>query len=148
MPNETRRVGDATDGTSNTLIVAEQSGLVNGVVISSNYGGGWCGVGHGWYPPYTVATLPGPAAPADPAGAPNFYHCGLTVIRWAPNSQTATVYSSSQTYETNTVLNSFHPGGIHGVLGDGSVRFLAETIDMEVLRRLGSADDGCVIGDY
>ncbi len=147
VPNETRRVDDATDGTSNTLIVAEQSGLVNGAVISSNYGGGWCGVGHGWYPAYTVATLPASDAPSDPS-APNYYHCGLTVIHWAINSQTAAVYSSSQTYETNTIVNSFHPGGIEGTLADGSVRFLDQTMDMEVLRRLGSADDGCIIGNY
>ena len=78
----------------------------------------------------------------------NYYHCGLTVIHWAINSQTAAVYSSSQTYETNTILNSFHPGGIEGTLADGSVRFLDQTMDMEVLRRLGSADDGRIIGNY
>jgi prepilin-type N-terminal cleavage/methylation domain-containing protein len=148
VPNEIRGVRHASDGTSNTLIVSEQSGLVNLAVISSNYGGGWCGVGHGWYPPYTIDSLPGPAAPSDPNSAPNFYHCGLTVVRWAINSQTPTVCSSSQTYETNTILNSFHPGGVQGVLADGSVRLITENIDMETLRRLCAADDGKPLGPF
>ncbi len=49
---------------------------------------------------------------------------------------------------TNTVLNSFHPGGIQVGLADGSVRFLAETINMVTLLKLGSGDDGEPVGDF
>ena len=30
----------------------------------------------------------------------------------------------------NNEIYSFHPGGAQGVVGDGSVRFIAETVDM------------------
>jgi hypothetical protein len=78
----------------------------------------------------------------------NFYHTGLSVIRWAINSPTSVANSSDQCYMTNTVLNSFHPGGIQVGLADGSVRFLAETINMETLLKLGSGDDGEPVGDF
>jgi prepilin-type N-terminal cleavage/methylation domain-containing protein/prepilin-type processing-associated H-X9-DG protein len=40
---------------------------------------------------------------------------------------------------------SFHPGGINGLFGDGSVRFLRETTDLIVLRGIISAAGGEVI---
>lgn len=39
-------------------------------------------------------------------------------------------------------FNSFHTGGNNFVLGDGSVRFISNTIDIGVLRRLGAMADG------
>jgi prepilin-type N-terminal cleavage/methylation domain-containing protein len=43
---------------------------------------------------------------------------------------------------------SFHPGGAMFGLGDGSVRFIAETIDLQTYRALGTRDGGEPIGDY
>ena len=37
---------------------------------------------------------------------------------------------------------SFHPGGIHFVLCDGSVRFLSTTIDVNLLADLATIDGG------
>ncbi|MCA9091547.1 MAG: DUF1559 domain-containing protein [Planctomycetaceae bacterium] len=53
-----------------------------------------------------------------------------------------------QTYALNTVLNSFHTGGIHALLADGSVRFVSDNIDIGTLRSLGSAHDGPVVGEF
>ncbi|WP_437227500.1 DUF1559 domain-containing protein [Planctomicrobium sp. SH661] len=141
-PNQVTKLRDLTDGTSNVMVVAEQSGRVGTEVISSNYFGGWAGGGE--YPTgagSTVATLP-------TTGSPNFYHNGLTVVRYRPNSNSPTVGFSSQSYETNTILNSHHVGGIQSLFGDGSVHFISENIDMETLRRLASMDDGQVVGEY
>jgi len=44
-------------------------------------------------------------------------------------------------------FKSAHPGGVTFVMGDGSVRFLAETIDMWTLQRLGACSDGQNIED-
>jgi prepilin-type N-terminal cleavage/methylation domain-containing protein/prepilin-type processing-associated H-X9-DG protein len=44
-------------------------------------------------------------------------------------------------------FSSWHPGGAHFLLCDGSVRFVKETIDQRVLRRLGNRSDGELIGD-
>jgi hypothetical protein len=135
--NDLSGMNACRDGTSNTILVAEQSGLVGGQDIRSNYEGGWCG----------ASQPPTAAIPNVPAGM-NFYGTGQTTIRFAINTNTATTNSSSQPYENNTILNSFHPGGIQVVLVDGSVRFVSETIPIATLLRLGSKNDGQVVGDY
>jgi prepilin-type processing-associated H-X9-DG protein len=43
---------------------------------------------------------------------------------------------------------SAHTGGVNLVLGDGSVRFVANSIDLGTWRALGSRHNGEVIGDY
>jgi prepilin-type processing-associated H-X9-DG protein len=48
----------------------------------------------------------------------------------------------------NNPLLSAHPGGINGALGDGSVRFIAKTLDMLTLRRLATRDDGQTLGEF
>lgn len=144
VPHQCKRIRDALDGTSQTMIAAEQSGLVGGKPIRSNYAGGWAGARDTGY-----ELRPRNANEVSPDdGSQNYYHCGLTVVRWAINTQTTVANSSSATYETNTILNSFHPGGILGLLADGSVRFVAENISMDTLRRLCAADDGQTLGEY
>ena len=140
VPGEVRGIERATDGVSNTILVAEQSATVGGVDIRANYGGGWCGGGATTTPasPYTVATL---------ATGLNAYHTGLTTVVYSINNQKAST-GSNQTYGTNTILNSAHPGMIEAVLADGSVRGLSQTIEMETLRRLSVADDGLPVAGY
>jgi prepilin-type processing-associated H-X9-DG protein len=41
-----------------------------------------------------------------------------------------------------------HPGGVNVLLGDGSVRFLPESIDPQTLRSLMTRDDGQAIPDF
>jgi prepilin-type N-terminal cleavage/methylation domain-containing protein len=48
----------------------------------------------------------------------------------------------------NTEPYSFHEGGAHGLMGDGTVRFLSENIDKNTLRRLISRADGEPIGEF
>ena len=45
-------------------------------------------------------------------------------------------------------FGSFHTGGAQFALGDGSVRFLSENIDPDVLKNLGNRADGNLISDY
>jgi prepilin-type N-terminal cleavage/methylation domain-containing protein len=45
-------------------------------------------------------------------------------------------------------FKSAHPGGVSFAMGDGSVRFLAEEIDMWTLQRLGACSDGQSVGGY
>ncbi|MES2790567.1 MAG: DUF1559 domain-containing protein [Planctomycetota bacterium] len=137
LVNQVVRLRDLVDGVSTTLILAEQSGSVGGVDIRSNYTGGWAGPSDS--PDKNVSNV---------TAGYNFYGNGVTTIKYLINSQTATAGYSSQPYEVNTILNSYHTGGIHGMLGDGSVRFLSENIDVTTLKRLGVRDDGQVIGEF
>jgi prepilin-type N-terminal cleavage/methylation domain-containing protein/prepilin-type processing-associated H-X9-DG protein len=45
-------------------------------------------------------------------------------------------------------VGSFHPGGAQTAMCDGSVRFLAETIDLAVYGALSSRDGGDVVGGF
>ncbi len=131
-------IRDMTDGSSNVMMVAEQSGAVTvgGVKtdVRSNYTGGWPG-----------SSLPD-AVPALTAGSNMFYN-GLTTVKYAINTQTVVAPFSDVPYGGNTILNSFHVGGIHALLGDGSVRFLSDNINFPNLLNLASKDDGQVLSE-
>lgn len=145
LAHEVRAIRHATDGTSYTMVVAEQSGLVGAKPIRSNYAGGWAGARDD-ATGYNLKPRRANQIPDD--GSQNWYHCGLTVVRWAINWRETASSSSSATYETNTILNSFHPGIINILLADGSVQAVAENIEMETLRRLASANDKMSVGEY
>tara|TARA_R110002111_G_scaffold108086_1_gene166750 strand:- start:50281 stop:51255 length:975 start_codon:yes stop_codon:yes gene_type:complete len=139
-----RRMRDCLDGSSNTILVAEQSGNVGGLENSANPLGGW----HGW------VNNSGEQMDAETVltslGAVNGYLGGMTTVRYPPNAywQSGAPSSASSEYEVNTVLNSFHVGGIHVLLTDGAVRFISDNINMDTLRQLSVRDDGQVIGEF
>ncbi len=134
--NFTVGLASATDGTSNTLVVGEQSGKVGGNRdIRANYHGGWSG--------FTTAGRPS-AFTGSPWGA------ATTTVRYPINADNTICVGGSgcdTTYDANTVLNSFHPGGTQGLLLDGSVRFLVETMNHATLLSISSRDDGTVVSD-
>jgi prepilin-type processing-associated H-X9-DG protein len=43
---------------------------------------------------------------------------------------------------------SFHPGGVNVALGDGSVRFVSESIELETWRALGTCAGGEIPGEF
>ena len=130
MPaNECYDLAYCRDGTSNTLLVGEQSGRVGGKNRTSNYYGGWYGSRH----PRTID---------DPAGCGDLWQTGTTCVRFGPNSQIVQVGATEHKYRNNTVLNSMHPGGINVLFTDGSVRFISDTIDLTDLKRLACRYDG------
>ncbi len=116
------------DGTSNTALVFEQSGLVAGRNRTSNYYGGWFGSRR----PFVL----GQCDPRD------HWQTGTTCVRFAPNSNIVQTGATDQMYRNNTVVNSEHPGGINLTMADGSVRFIPDTIDFVMLKRLACRYDG------
>lgn len=132
-PNESFLMRDITDGTSNTIIVAEQSGkIANLYDIRSNYYGGWGGHTSG-------------AKPPSMGGSP--WGSGTTSIRYQINLNSRPGGANS-TWDANTIVNSFHPGGIHVALADGSARFISDNINMLTLKRLASKQDNQPIGEF
>ena len=140
LANESKAIRDVNDGTSNTIIVAEQSGKVlveeNGAMVEYpirvNYAGGWAGM---------MGTKT-----ADKASGHYYAMAGLTTARWALNARTAVVGSSDYCSANNTILNSSHPGVVDVLMADGSVQSMGEDMDVDILRQLCSADDGQLIG--
>jgi prepilin-type N-terminal cleavage/methylation domain-containing protein len=140
--NAITRIRDLTDGTSNTLIVAEQSGRVANVDRRSGYYGGYTGA---QFP----RPIPSTGAPTDlGAAASNTWGVGIANIYHKINTQTLLDGQGAASYGPSSILNSQHTGGIHGLLGDGSVRFISENIEMDTLRRLGARNDGLVVPEF
>lgn len=113
---------DVSDGLSNTLAIGES--MVHRAYME---GGGCCGDNEsaydsGWADDVIRHTsLPPGADPVDAA-----------VIADVADGR----------------FGSSHSGGFHGLLADGSVRFIQFSIDMSVFRLLGHRSDGQVLGDY
>ncbi|WP_417731894.1 DUF1559 domain-containing protein [Rosistilla oblonga] len=139
-----KRFRDCTDGTSNTLIIGEQSGNVNGKEASANPLGGW----HGWVNNSGEQMLENMSLSSFSSLAA--YAGGITTVRYSPNAfwKSGAPSSASSQYEVNTILNSFHPGGIHGLLTDGAVRFVSETVELDTMIKLSIRDDGQVLGEF
>lgn len=135
--NDSFRMRDITDGTSNTIIVGEQSGQVNNLDSRSNYYGGWSGFTRSEKAP-SIAT------------AVNAWGSGTTTVMYSPNSfwNTSAGDEAYRTYGANTVLGSYHTGGTHVLLTDGAVRFISDNLDFSTLANLCSKSDGQVIGEF
>lgn len=142
-----RKLAHLTDGSSNTFVIAEQSGQVNGIENSANALGGWDGLRVN-----TITTSDGEnkwnaSTQISTITYSSGYTQGTATFRYPINSSwvSGAPSGANSWFDVNTILNSYHPGGIEVLLGDGSVRFVAETADMEMLRRAFTVDDGMVI---
>jgi len=153
---------DCIDGTSNTIIVGEQSDWLRDTdpSISTMYHGdpGWDTSGTG--PPDasliagggfisgTVQSTPVPQANAGmPGTPPAAYDCyNITTVRYGPDDKRvlgATAYPGcSEDHGINNPLQSPHPGGVLVAFVDGSVQFISGTTDLAVLLRLAIRRDG------
>ena len=143
-PFDSKRIRDCTDGASNTMLVAEQSGAVNGNDRSANYLGGYYGYANvgttSWNSSSALESLTGGC----------WYPGGITTVRYPPNAYTkaSPPTPANGQYSSNTVINSFHVGGIHALLLDGSVRFISDNVNFAALQNLSVRDDGQVLGEY
>jgi prepilin-type N-terminal cleavage/methylation domain-containing protein/prepilin-type processing-associated H-X9-DG protein len=148
--NQGIRIADCLDGTSNTIAVGEQSGLVGPNDLRNSYRGGWAGAAmDGNY----GGDSTGPHTQAFSVWCPtgtgtiNAYTSGITVVGYRNNSKTAPG-PANFAYSANTILNSFHPGGINVLLTDGSVRFVSDNVDFTNFQNLCVRDDGQMVADY
>lgn len=134
-PHYNTPIRDCTDGTSNVIIVAEQSGLTNLQDKRNNYYGGWTGLAGG------------PVGARGKPPAMQHWGSGTTAIRYSINTNTL-ASGNDNTWDFNTTLSSFHTGGIQVTMADGSARFISENIDFNTLLKLGSMNDGQPTGEF
>src|SRR5262245_34114838 len=64
------------------------------------------------------------------------------------NDQFPTAVGFIPNAATQLMFSSYHSGGAQVCLGDGSVRFLNESINLTTLKNLGAMNDGQVLGDF
>jgi len=153
---------NCTDGTSNTMVVGEQSDWLRDIdgKVSTLYHGdpGWDTRGTGpqaasttaggGFLSGTAATQPVPPAQANrPAGPPPAYDCyNIATVRYPPGYKGVLGKSAfpgcSEDHGINNPLQSPHPGGVLTAFVDGSVQFMSEGTDLAVLLRTAIRDDG------
>ncbi len=135
VANASMNMRDCTDGSSNTMMIAEQSGMVGTSDIRNGYYGGWLGVNF--------------TGPGNSTNTITDLWChGITAVWYNSNTNSASATGARYIYDANTIFTSFHEGGVHILLGDGTVRFISENLDIGVLRRLAIRDDGQVVSEF
>lgn len=133
--NEKVAFRDLTDGLTNTLILGEQSGRDEGMSYGdrrNGYHGGWHGTGG---VDTTASFITGIGS-------------GITPIQYQLNGTCSDFWACGVPYLNSAILNSEHTGGVQFALGDGSVRFMSENIDLVTLKNLAMKSDGQVIGEF
>jgi prepilin-type N-terminal cleavage/methylation domain-containing protein/prepilin-type processing-associated H-X9-DG protein len=154
--------GSISDGTSSTMVVSERAGkmywqdTVGGPSTPAGDGdlgdGGICnGIirGHDGGGRDGATGTVGPMQNWSDNRAQHF-----TTIRYRPNQKTwlrtaanTGVFSASHSWKcegANVPLTSEHSGGVNVLRADGSVQFLRDGIDLLMLARFATRDDGAV----
>jgi hypothetical protein len=121
------------DGASNTVLFSEvtppQKNIANATMcghVTMGYGAGFTG----WYLPNTASGDVVHGTGADTEG-----------LIGAPGKRGTATVNSNQTASIIT-SRSYHTGGVNSALCDASVRFVSETININLWRGACSADGG------
>jgi prepilin-type processing-associated H-X9-DG protein len=147
------RISEITDGTSNTIAIGEDAG--RDPRFLSPYTEGYYDGGN----PRPIIGL-GPAGGLAPArrywrwaepdtsygvsGQPNNkYSPAYEQTPW--QLPPGALFTAGNNAGANDELSSYHPGGVNVLLGDGSVRFLKDTVSIVTLRSLVTLKGGEVI---
>ena len=131
------RFRDVTDGSSNTMMVAEQSGWydngsggLSDARSSRGWGGAWASDVSGW------------------TNGPTAYYANVVSLRYQINVSGLPWWAVVEG-APNTPLTGAHEGGMQTLLGDGSVRFVSENVDFNgILMNLVQKADGNVLGEF
>ena len=140
VPNQCIRFEQITDGLSKTLAVAECSDYATDATgqirVDAGVDIGWLG---GTYEQGTPPNYGAKNTPSSPRQAWN-----ITTIRYPPNMRDYNVPGVRRNGGANNPLLSAHPGGVNGVMVDGSVHLLSDSIDVWLLKQLATRDDGLI----
>jgi len=137
-----------SDGTSNVIAVGEQGDFL--ITLNGTKQPWGAGTIHGWF----IGAHGG--SPTVDRRPPNYFnggdarHFNMTTVRYNINQKRGWPDAPGNcgslgvcdNVGNNIPLNSAHPGGINVLLCDGSVRFLSDTLDLAILARLATRDDG------
>ncbi|MBA4030562.1 MAG: prepilin-type cleavage/methylation domain-containing protein [Planctomyces sp.] len=125
-PNSSSQMRDLTDGSSNTIAVAESTlELVN----------------HNWKTWSSTGWYTAGVSVGDVSRPLNERRC----CSWNSFTQASTAYSK---LSDGGFAGSLHTGGLHVLLGDGGVRFLSDNSALSVRQALSRISDGEIVGEW
>jgi prepilin-type N-terminal cleavage/methylation domain-containing protein/prepilin-type processing-associated H-X9-DG protein len=128
--NSRKRIADAKDGTSNSILVGET------IYQNMQVNRGW-GSSH--------RTQHGSNnGPGNITGTYRAINSGKALYEAFSNKTTD---QNIHNHLMNTTFGSMHTGGAQFCFGDGSVRFLNENMNLAIYRTLGAISDGLPLGD-
>jgi prepilin-type processing-associated H-X9-DG protein len=128
VENRAVPMAEITDGTSNTIVVGEQSDYLQPSEVDLRSD---CGHGFAMGPSY---------------GDPRAFN--VTCVLHAINDKSATNYGVSGNCGPNSPVQSVHPGGAGALFADGSVQFLSAGTQIQVLWNLANRDDGNIVSPF
>lgn len=150
IPSGKNGLEDITDGTSNTAVIGEISDfLITADGSKRDYRNS---ARHGWIIGWRTT-----ATPPNAGNGGDLRTFNMVTIRYPINQKkrpgtgwpdwpgNCGADGICDNASTNMPLVSAHPGGVMTLLADGSVRFLPETMAMDVQGRLVTRDDGQVL---
>ena len=133
-------IGGITDGTSNTIVIGEQGNWMykaDGSKFDAR-----SAADHGFTMATNTTLKPGEAGFNTRGYNTNTVRYKVNQNQgWTDDCNTGVCGRAAQ----NTPLNSAHTGGVNVALADGSVAFLSDSIDLDVLGGLATRDDGKVL---
>jgi prepilin-type N-terminal cleavage/methylation domain-containing protein len=160
------RIGDITDGTSNTMVVGENRIGFPYVQQDNNYSGcqagtattatSWCSDNSGGYQPCAFTATGASNNRYEPRGWSWVYAQGMqswsftTLLK--PNDKSYLngnmECAATPWQQASFASRSPHIGGVQVLLADGSVRFISDSINLGTWQSLGNRAEGTVIGEF
>ncbi|REJ71931.1 MAG: DUF1559 domain-containing protein [Planctomycetota bacterium] len=136
--NSSVRIGDITDGTTATILVAERAHVHDFIPGAADVQ-----ANSTWY-----AAVPGVFRPAGMGTMPDEAPASLVLGHVGQMMGAMTMHHPPNTTHHIVNFSSRHEGGAHILLADGSVHFISENINYNTFRWLGQRSDGEVIGEF
>jgi prepilin-type N-terminal cleavage/methylation domain-containing protein/prepilin-type processing-associated H-X9-DG protein len=136
IPNSVIHVGQVTDGLSNTLLVGEQSD--------------YCYTDEGQPKRTSAAFVNGWLTGTRALGVPPNYgdwlspSYNLATVRYRLNERRYNLAGIYENIGANNPLLSAHLGTVNLLYADGSVRAMADSLDVQVLKSAATRDEGAV----
>jgi prepilin-type N-terminal cleavage/methylation domain-containing protein/prepilin-type processing-associated H-X9-DG protein len=149
FPNSAITLSSISDGTSNTIMVGEQSDHIRtaaGAPIIPGYGAITSQGPHGW----TMGCNNDTRVPS-PSGFGGDRAFNTSTTRWSINQTGLGNTAGNGTNENtgnNIPISSAHSGGANVAMADGSVKFINQNMPLLTLQYLSDRADGNVVSSY
>jgi len=151
------RIGQCTDGTSNTIMVGEASDFMISSVSNwktyntigpvdlrtSKRRSAFMGNSHHATPNGPQSMQPGPGKDCKHVNCGKCYN--MTTVLYPINTKQVTDINAMGINGCNHPIQSAHPGGAMAMFADGHVDFLSDELELQTLNDLANRDDGNTI---